>query len=249
MNETEETAHSATKVMRIGSQILDQKLISEIQEKAKTACWESKGTDTEEIACAVNREVQKWEIGSQDEMTQNIEGLIETFRLRMPHLPGYEHIFEEIEGIRDENDLAKQYKIVSKLMGLIPMFSSMPDHVAQDIKDIKEKTTSISNEVKYLQVSVDRLIDTVDELQNPQKYLDTIQRNLEEIKNDIPEMKGKIDEVLCELYSPLSTTQKLKIAIPIIPLLASYEIETNVPKLVADKIYELKDLILRFKNR
>ena len=62
-------------------------------------------------------------------------------------------------------------------------------------------------------------------------------------------MLEKIDEVLYELYSPLSTTQKLKVTIPIIPLLATYEIETDVPKLVADKIYELKNLILRFKNK
>ena len=251
MIETEESAPFAIIAMRKGLSILDRnlkELLEEIQKKAKIACKESKGTATEEIACAVSKEVQKWEIGSQEEMTQNIEGLIETFRMRMPHLHGYEHIFEEIEGIRNVNDLAKQYKIVSRLVGLIPIFSSMPDHVVQDIKTIKEETTSTSNEVKYLQLSVDRLIESVSELQNQQEYLDTIQRNLEEIKNDIPEMKGKIDEVLYELYSPLSTTQKLKIAIPIIPSLVSYEMETNVPKLVADKIDELKNLVLRFKK-
>ncbi|MFY1110430.1 MAG: HEAT repeat domain-containing protein [Methanosarcinaceae archaeon] len=252
MKNTEKTAPFATATMKKGLPILDRKLkslLEEIQEKAKTACRESQGTDTEEIACAVSREVQKWEIGSQEEMTQNIEGLIETFRMRMPHLPGYDHIFEEIEGIRDEKDLAKQYKIVSTLVGLIPIFSSMPDHVIQDIKDIKEKTTSVSDDIKYLQTSVDRLTKSVDELQNPQEYLDTIQRNLEEIKNDIPEMKEKIDEVLYELYSPLSTTQKLKVAIPLIPMLAIYEVETNVPKLVADKISELKNLVLHIKKK
>ena len=91
------------------------------------------------------------------------------------------------------------------------------------------KTISVLNEIKS-KILVDSLIESVDELQNPQEYLDTIQRNLEEIKNYMPEMKEKIEEVLYELYSPLSTTQKLKIAIPIIPLLVSYEIETNVPK-------------------
>jgi HEAT repeat protein len=251
MMETEETAPLAIIAMRKGLPILDRnlkELLEEIQKKAKIACKESKNTDTEEIACAVNKEVQKWEISSQGEMTQNIEDLIQIFRLRMPHLEGYEHIFEEIEGIRDETDLVKQYKIVSRLIGLIPMFSSMPNHVVQDIKEIKEKTTSLSNEFKYLQLSVDRLIASVDELQNPHEYLDTIQKNLEEIKNNIPEMKGKIDEVLYELYSPLSTTQKLKIAIPIIPLLVSYELETDVPRFVADRIDELKNLVLRFKK-
>jgi FOG: HEAT repeat len=251
MKDTEKTAPFATTAMKKGLPILDRnlkELLEEIQKKAKTACKEAKGTVTEEIACAVSKEVQKWEIGSQEEMTQNIEDLIETFRMRMPHLSGYEHIFEEIEGIRDVSDLAKQYKIVSRLVGLIPIFNSMPDHVVQDIKTIKKETTSISNEIKYLQLSVDRLIESVDELQNPQEYLDTIQRTLEEIKNEIPEMEGKIDEVLYELYSPLSTTQKLKVAIPIIPSLVSYELETDVPRFVADRIDELKNLVLRFKK-
>lgn len=165
MIETEETAPFATIAMKKGLPILDRnlkELLEEIQKKAKIACKESKGTPTQEIACAVSKEVQKWKIGSQEEMTLNIEGLIETFRMRMPHLPGYEHIFEEIEGIRDVNDLAKQCNIVSRLVGLIPIFSSMPDYVAQDIKEIKEKTTSISNEVKYLQTSVDMLVESID---------------------------------------------------------------------------------------
>ena len=78
----------------------------------------------------------------------------------------------------------------------------------------------------------------------PQEYLVMIQRNLEKIKNDIPEIKREINKVLYELYSPLSTTQKLKVAIPLIPLLATYEMETDVPKFVADSIHELKNLIL-----
>ena len=65
MRDTEETAPFATIAMRKGLPILDRnlkELLEEIQKKAKNACRESKGTDTEEIACAINREVQKWEI-------------------------------------------------------------------------------------------------------------------------------------------------------------------------------------------
>ena len=65
MRDTEETAPFATIAMRKGLPILDRnlkELLEEIQKKAKIACKESKGTDTEEIACDVNREVQKWEI-------------------------------------------------------------------------------------------------------------------------------------------------------------------------------------------
>ncbi|WP_410509591.1 HEAT repeat domain-containing protein [Methanosarcina hadiensis] len=225
-----------------------RKLLEEIQENAEIAYNESKGTAAEEVAGAVSREVQKWEIGDQEEMTQMIESLIETFRLKMPHQAGYEHIFKEIEGIRNVKDLASQYKIISRLIGLIPMFSSMPDYVLQDLKNIKQKTISLENEVTYLKVSSERLINSLDELQNPQEYLYTIQRNLEEIKNDTPEMKEKIEEVLYELYSPMSTTQKLKIAIPLIPLLAYNEMETDVSKTVVDKINELKNLISNFKK-
>ena len=76
MNETEITTPFATATIKKGFPILNRKLkslLEEIQEKAKTACRESQGTDTAEIACAVSREVQKWEICSQEEMTQKVE--------------------------------------------------------------------------------------------------------------------------------------------------------------------------------
>lgn len=62
-------------------------------------------------------------------------------------------------------------------------------------------------------------------------------------------MRGKINETLYELYSPLSTTHKLKIAIPIISSLVSYEMETDVSKAVVDKIDKLKNFFLRFKKQ
>lgn len=88
-------------------------------------------------------------------MTQNVEGLIEIFRLKMPHLPGYEPIFKEIKGVRDEKDLAKQYKIISRLIGLIPIFGSMPDYVVQDIKEIKDNTKDIKVELDAIGKKLD----------------------------------------------------------------------------------------------
>jgi HEAT repeat protein len=81
MKDTDERAPFATEVLRKGLPILDRNLkgiLEEIQEKAKTACQVSQGTATQKIACAINREVQKWEIGSQEEMTFNLENLIFT---------------------------------------------------------------------------------------------------------------------------------------------------------------------------
>lgn len=239
MNETEITAPFATATIKKGFPILNRKLeglLEEIQEKAKTACQESQGTDTEEIACAVNREVQKWEIGSQEYLVPQIESLVFMFKSYIPNIKENSLILNRVDQILHEQDIVKQYTLLNNL---IPQIIDI---------QVSKRTDLVLSEFKELRDSVDKLVKSVDELQNPQEYLDTIQRNLEEIENDIPEMKGKIDEVLYELYSPLSTTQKLKVAIPIIPLLASYEIEIDVPKLAADKIYELKNLILRSKN-
>jgi hypothetical protein len=44
-------------------------------------------------------------------------------------------------------------------------------------------------------------------------------------------------------------TQKLEIAIPIIPSIASYKIKADVPKFVADKKRELNNLFLKFKQK
>jgi hypothetical protein len=123
MRNTEETAPSATKVMKIGSLILDRKLksfLEEIQEKAKTACRESKGTDAEEIARAVSREVQRWEIGSQEEMTWNVENLIFALESSIPKVPANQHILDRIQQIREQKDIPKQYGMVSVLIPLIP---------------------------------------------------------------------------------------------------------------------------------
>lgn len=235
MSETEQISPYATEVLRRGLPILNRKLnslIEEIRENAKTACQASQGTPTQEIACTVSKKVQNWKIGSQEYLEPQIDSLVFMLKSYIPDIEENSLILNRIDQILHEQDIVKQYILLNNL---IPQIIDI---------QVSTKTTPVLNEIKSLRDSVDRLIESVDELQNPQEYLDTIQRDLEEIKNDMPEMKGKIEEVLYELYSPLSTTQKLKAAIPIIPLLVSYEIETDVPRLVADKIYDLKNLIL-----
>lgn len=126
------------------------------------------------------------------------------------------------------------------------------DDVKIGIERVNENTIIVSkklDEITELRYAVDRLTASIGKLQNPDEYLDIIKQDLEAIKNYIPKMEEQINEVLCELYSPVSTTQKLKIAIPIIPSIASYELETDVPRVIADKIDELKNLVLSFKNK
>jgi len=126
MRNTEEAAPFATATMRKGLSILDRKLkslLEEIQEKAKTACRESQGTDTEVIACAVKEEVQKWEIRSQEEMTWYVENLIFTLESTIPKIPKNQHVFDRICQIREERDVIKQYSIVCTIIPMIPHLS------------------------------------------------------------------------------------------------------------------------------
>ena len=152
MKNTKKTAPSATILMRKGLPILDRKLkslLEEIQEKAKIACQESKGTATEEIACAVNREIQKWEIGSQEEMTWYVENLIFTLESSVPKVPGNQLIFGKIKQIRDENVLVKQYAI---LCSIIPMIPNL--HINKALTEIKREIHEINEKVDCITISL-----------------------------------------------------------------------------------------------
>ena len=123
MDCTSQKAPLATEMIMRGLPIVGRKIkaiITEIQEKAKEACRQAQGTPTEDIACAVNQEVQKWRIDDQEEMTRNIEKLILTLKSKIPQIPQNEHICEKIEKLRDEHDMAKQYGIVPLIIALIP---------------------------------------------------------------------------------------------------------------------------------
>lgn len=137
--------------------------------------------------------------------------------------------------MKREKDLVHQYEILAQIIPLIQNVTVVP-------------VEPILDEIKELKASLDKLTPSIDKLPNSQEYLDIIQRYLKEIKEYVPGMKEKIDEVLSELYSPLSTTQKLNFTIPIIPSLVSYEQETDVPEFVAENIYELKNLLYKMKD-
>jgi DNA repair ATPase RecN len=213
-----------------------KELISDIKDKAKIACEGAKGTAAQKAVCEINREIQELTIGSQDYMIKQVQTLYTNLKSSVPDKEEYKLIHQEIDSILNEGDLVNQY---SSLNMLLPKIIQI---------NVVEATASVSDEIRLLRESVDKLTQSVDELPNPQEYLNTIQQNLEQIKDEIPEMKKQIDDVLYELYSPAGIDQKLKVAIPIIPLLASYEVETNPSKFVADRIFELKKLVLGTKK-
>ena len=113
MRDVEETVPFATKTFMKGLPILDRNLkeiIEEIQEKAKIACDETKGTNVGEITCAISREVQQWEFGSQEEITQKmlsqgIENLIFILEKGVPNITKDKDFLNKIEKIREEKTL------------------------------------------------------------------------------------------------------------------------------------------------
>jgi HEAT repeat protein len=123
MKDTERIAPSATVMMRKGLPILEKNVkdaLEEIQEKSKTTCLVSKGTVTEEIAVAVNQEIQKWGIGSPEEMTLYVENFISTLESKIPKLPENEHIFGMIEESKNQKDINKLLESASELIEIIP---------------------------------------------------------------------------------------------------------------------------------
>lgn len=167
MIEIEVSAPFAIGTMRKGLPILDRnlkELLEEIQKKAKIACQVSQGTPTQEIACSVRREVQKWEISSQEEMSWYVENLIFTLELTIPRTPINQNFFERINQIREEKDIVKQYAIVCTIIPLIPRVSidEKINNVEQGINDIK-KSVGIVNENTTI------IIEKLDEIQEELK--------------------------------------------------------------------------------
>ncbi len=206
---TEKTAPSATQVLRKGLPILDRKLkslLEEIQEKAKTACRESQGTDTEEIACAVSREVQKWEIGSQEEMTQKVEDAAYLLKSKVADLPENEYILNKIEVMRHEKDLTKQYETLLFVIGQIPTVKVVPeDVVVENInkvgQDLGTKLDGLTQEMSEIRISLKpgikeeiEISSGIDVLGTGAKHIVTIplqEISYDELKDDLKRIKGK----------------------------------------------------------
>lgn len=108
-------------------------LIPEIKKKAMVACEQSKGTPAEKIACAANLEIQKWQIGDQEQTTRNVENLVFTLTALVPSTPEYKEIRDKIKEIRDEKNLTKQLDIITIL---IPLISKVPKKSLTELLDV-----------------------------------------------------------------------------------------------------------------
>jgi len=144
MKDTDEKAPYATEVLRKALPILDRNLkglIEEIQEKARTAYRESIKTATEEIAYSICREVQEWEIGSQEEMACNVENLIFTLESNFLKISENQYIFNKIQQIREQKNVARQLAIISTIIPLIPKayMEQKIDEIKNDIREVSKK--------------------------------------------------------------------------------------------------------------
>ncbi|AKB12157.1 HEAT repeat [Methanosarcina thermophila] len=152
MRYTDDKAPFATKVLRKGLPFLDRnlkKILEGIQKKAKIACKESKGTATEEIACTINSEIQRWEISSQEELAFNLENLIFTLEANTPRSPQSNLILDRIKQIPKQKDVAKQYGMLNSVFTLIIKLSK-----EQKLQEIEEKVDKISSKLEEMTISL-----------------------------------------------------------------------------------------------
>ncbi|WP_200895785.1 HEAT repeat domain-containing protein [Methanosarcina mazei] len=158
MKYSEETAPYATGVLRKGLPIFDRnlkKILEEVQSKAKIACKESKGTDTEEIACTVNQEVKNWEIGSQEEMTQNIENLAYVLEEKISVQPKNQFILSKIEQMKSERNLVNQYEILAQIITLIRNVTVVPeDTVKEGFENLNKGINNIYDKFEEMSISL-----------------------------------------------------------------------------------------------
>jgi HEAT repeat protein len=162
MMETEKTAPFATITIRKGLPILDRNLkglIEEIREKANIVCKVSQATPTQEIACTVNREVQKWEIDNQEEMTQRVEDIAYILKTKIVNIPENEYVLSKIEAMRNERNLTKQYETLLFVITQIPTVKVVPvDVIVENInkvgQDLGTKLDGLSKEMNEIRISL-----------------------------------------------------------------------------------------------
>jgi HEAT repeat protein len=108
LDETKDEWPGATQLVRMSFPIIDKRIkqiLAEIQQRANIACKQSKGTPTEELACKINQDVQKWQISDQEQMTQNVNYLIFTLKAKIPPHPANKEIYETISTYWDFNSI------------------------------------------------------------------------------------------------------------------------------------------------
>jgi len=223
---TDEKAPFATEVLRKGLPILDRnlkELIEEIKEKAEAACQLSQGTANKEIACTVNKEIQKWEIGSLEEMSWYVNNLVTVLKSKIPHNTENKEILDMIEYMKFEKDLTNQYRTLSTVIGLIPTVNVVEvepvvGNISKGFQELGTKVDGLSQEMNEIRISLSPGITQEIEISSGIEIAGTgaalittipLQEiSYAEIKEDLKRIKGENISKLSEL--PKRLANKIK---------------------------------------
>lgn len=193
--------------------------LDEIQKKAKEVCQEYKGTPLQGVACAVRKEVQKWKIGSSEEMAQKVDDVAYILKTKVADLPENEYVLSKIEVMKQERDLTKQYEALLFVIGQIPTIKVVPeDIVAENInkvgQDLGTKLDDLSQEISEIRICLKPGIKEEFEISSGIEILGTGAKHIvtiplqdisySELKEDLKGIKGKHVSKLSKLPDRLA---------------------------------------------
>jgi HEAT repeat protein len=185
-----------TEVLKLGLPILERNLkeiLEEIQKKAKIACKESIGTDTEEIARTINREVQNLEIGSQEEMAQKLEDICHILKVKVSDLPENDYVLNKIEAMRHERNLMRQFDILLFVIGQIPTIKVVSEQqLEQQLNPIHYKLDSISYNTNLI---FNEIINIKDKLSNIKFDIFKMKLNSAEVVSNLKTIKEELEKL------------------------------------------------------
>jgi HEAT repeat protein len=168
MKDTDKKAPFATEVLRKGLPILDRnlkKLIEEIQEKAKIACKESKGTDAEGFVCEINKQIQNLASNDQGPL-EILENIFSIVKIKIPRIPENGFVLSKIEAVDNKSISPEKYVDLPLIISLIPTVKVISEQEL-DRKLIKldliyTKTISIEAKLDLIQRELDKGIEKLD---------------------------------------------------------------------------------------
>jgi len=159
---TDEKAPFATKVLRKGLPILDRnlkELLEEIQKKAKIACRESIGTDTEAIVCDINKEIQNAISDDQEQYIEIFENILSILKIKIPSIPENKFILSKIEALDNKVISPEKYQDLPLIISIMPTMKVVSeqeldqkldqkfDFAFSEIIYIKDKLSCISFDI------------------------------------------------------------------------------------------------------
>ena len=122
MKDVSKKSPFATEVLIKGLPILDRnlkKLIEEIQEKAKIACKESKGTDAEGFVCEIKKQIQN--VASNDQgLLEVLENIFSIVKIKIPRIPENRFVLSKIEAVDNKSISPDKYVDLPLIISLMP---------------------------------------------------------------------------------------------------------------------------------